>query len=155
MTTRKGKWFVCGVCGKEFYRSPASAKISRTCSKACQYSTARRPSGLTYIIKVKNRAWFKPGHDGGKNKGRVPKSFKGDEGSYSVIHQWVRRHYGKPGKCENCGATEDLHWANKSGEYHRVRDDWMRLCRLCHVRHDRKNGLWGMATKKYPKEFAR
>lgn len=57
--------------------------------------------------------------------------------SYSTLHDWVRRHKGKPKKCEFCGKTEGmLHWANISGEYKRDVDDYMSLCVSCHRKYD-------------------
>jgi len=30
-----------------------------------------------------------------------------------------------------------IHWANKSGEYLRDKDDWIRLCCKCHKKYDK------------------
>lgn len=152
---RSGVWLTC-PCGKQFYRWAKKAVRSRCCSKECQYKYARRPSGLTYDIKVQNRAWFKEGDDNPYffKLGHAPINFKGDEAAYSSIHKYVKYHYGSPEKCEVCGSTSDLQWANKSWEYRRDRDDWMSLCRTCHQKHDR-NGGWGIATARWPEEFAK
>lgn len=69
--------------------------------------------------------------------------WKGDNASYSSIHYWMRRHFGKPLKCELCGVeglnVRQYHWANISGEYKRDRNDWKRLCVSCHLYRDKNN----------------
>lgn len=63
--------------------------------------------------------------------------WEGSDTEYRVLHQWVVRQLGKPGRCSKCGDTEwkdkrYYHWANISGEYKRDVTDWVRLCRPCH-----------------------
>lgn len=74
-----------------------------------------------------------------------------DTPSYSAIHQWIVRWYGKPMQCEHCGIVEQktrrMHWANVSGEYKRDISDWKRLCVVCHARLD-KTALRGWITKR-------
>ena len=62
----------------------------------------------------------------------------GEDVSYPALHSWVRRHLGTPQYCEHCGSTDKSHyeWANKSGNYKRDLDDWLRLCKSCHHRYD-------------------
>jgi len=61
----------------------------------------------------------------------------GDKVSYSALHIWVRRNLGKPNKCEHCGVTEGtFEWANKSHNYKRDLEDWIRLCKKCHIKYD-------------------
>lgn len=58
---------------------------------------------------------------------------------YNALHQRVRRLYGKPNLCEDCGTTaaKAYDWANISREYSTTeRNDWKRLCRRCHIRFD-------------------
>lgn len=63
--------------------------------------------------------------------------WKGEDVTYSELHNWVARHRGRPSLCEHCGTTEGLFdWANISGEYRRDLADFMRLCKSCHIRHD-------------------
>lgn len=68
--------------------------------------------------------------------------WKGDDVKYSGIHMWVRKLLGVPQWCEHCGSTnrplKQYHWANISGEYKRLIEDWMRLCVKCHSHHDHK-----------------
>lgn len=72
------------------------------------------------------------------NKGEKNIHWKGDNVGYHALHDWVRRYKGTPNKCSNCGTTKAkrYEWANISGKYKRKIDDWIRLCRSCHVRQD-------------------
>lgn len=66
--------------------------------------------------------------------------YKVSDNAYAATHMWMKYHYGKPQKCENCGTTEKrmYHWSNISGTYQRERDDWLRLCVPCHKSNDIK-----------------
>ena len=77
-----------------------------------------------------------------KKTGR-PNAWKGDEAGYGARHDWIRYHFGRPKKCDDCGTTKIpkgkkwwFEWANISGKYKRKKSDWKRLCRLCHCRMD-------------------
>lgn len=80
----------------------------------------------------------------GRNKpeftGSGNPQWKGNEVGYRALHIWVESKLGKPSKCEHCntdGLTQrKIHWANKSGQYLRDLDDWMRLCAKCHKQYD-------------------
>ena len=48
------KKYFCKDCGEEKSKKGIYCKV-------CRYKYARRPSGLKYNIKVKNKAWFKKG----------------------------------------------------------------------------------------------
>lgn len=67
-------------------------------------------------------------------------AWKGDEVGYDGLHKWVPKHLGKPDKCEHCKkngfSSHQIHWANKSGEYKRELNDWIRLCIKCHAVYD-------------------
>lgn len=69
--------------------------------------------------------------------------WKGDNVGYGCLHAWVRKYLGQPTKCEHCGKDgltgHQIHWANKSGEYKRNLDDWLRLCVKCHCKYDLLN----------------
>lgn len=77
--------------------------------------------------------------------------YKGDNASYISLHGWVRRHKIDPKECEHCGDKKvKLQWANKSHEYKRQLDDWIRLCIPCHRKYDLdENGNKRKDTKKY------
>lgn len=73
-------------------------------------------------------------------KGSEHYLWKGDNVSYSGIHNWVRKHLGNCKECSNCLFTSDnthqFHWANISHEYKRELSDWVRLCVKCHKAYD-------------------
>lgn len=60
----------------------------------------------------------------------------GDKIGYSGLHMWIRKHGNKLLFCEHCGKTKNIQWANKSGEYKREKNDWLRLCVSCHKKYD-------------------
>ncbi len=71
-------------------------------------------------------------------------TWKGDCIGYNMIHRWLKKTFGQPTICEDCGKFVEhgskIHWANKSGKYKRDRGDWMRLCMSCHMIYDFKTG---------------
>lgn len=80
-----------------------------------------------------NKGSFKKG----QNVGEKNCNWKGDQVGYIALHKWIYRHFGKPKKCEFCGKKKKkYYWANKTGEYKRMRKDWIQLCMSCHVRYD-------------------
>lgn len=66
-------------------------------------------------------------------KGVVTKPW--NELSYSRRHAIIAERYGPPTVCAHCG-NEAHHWANVSQEYLEGRDDWLELCRSCHMKLD-------------------
>jgi hypothetical protein len=67
--------------------------------------------------------------------------WKGDKVGYLGLHQWINKIMGKPKQCEKCGRIVEnqpkaIHWANKSHQYKRDKNDWMRLCCSCHKKYD-------------------
>ena len=46
-------------CRRKFVVYPSDLKRSKYCSKKCFYKFRKRPRGLVYKIKVKNKGWFK------------------------------------------------------------------------------------------------
>lgn len=74
------------------------------------------------------------------HKGEKAYNWKGDDASYRTKHQWAARTFGVPDTCEHCGKSglkeRQIHWANKSGQYKRILDDWRRLCVSCHKKYD-------------------
>lgn len=88
----------------------------------------------------------------GKKTGLVPKTafkinderligerhhlWKGDNVGYVGLHYWVRRRLGDAQVCSQCGGKKNIQWANKSHEYKRDADDWLQLCRPCHMKYD-------------------
>lgn len=87
--------------------------------------------------KVGNSQYFKTHRFIGKNH----KLWKGDKVGYYALHSWIIRTMGRPSTCEQCGrknlSGKFIQWANKSGEYKRIKNDWIRLCAKCHYHYDR------------------
>lgn len=67
-------------------------------------------------------------------------AWKGDKVGYYALHRWIRKHFGKPSCCEDCGkentpsadGRSSVHWANLDGKYDRLRRNWKPLCVPCH-----------------------
>ncbi len=85
------------------------------------------------------------------NVGKVPANFKGEDCGYDSLHQWVRRHAGKPTVCVECGHDGSEHrieWANISGDYRRDLTDWRQMCVPCHRTHDKAHP--GAMRRRFP-----
>lgn len=119
---------ICFECGK------TKSKKGKYC-KSCGYRHRTRPTGLKYKTKKLNPTSFKKGCVPW-NKGLRTPELKGK--SYDALHDWVRRIYGSPRICWQCGDEykERYEWANVSGKYKKDLKDWMRLCRKCHHKFD-------------------
>lgn len=72
-------------------------------------------------------------------KGENNWKWKGDDVGYYALHAWIARELGKPQHCSICNDTSDriYDWANVSGEYLRIKADWIRLCKKCHADFDK------------------
>lgn len=66
---------------------------------------------------------------------------------YMAVHAWVKSQKGRPSLCAHCGSTTAklYDWANVDHQYRRDLNDWIRLCRPCHVRFDRSRTEEGAA----------
>lgn len=60
----------------------------------------------------------------------------GDEVSYSGLHKWVGRNKERTGACTFCNFRGRTDFANISGLYLRDLDDYIELCRRCHIMFD-------------------
>lgn len=60
----------------------------------------------------------------------------GDKIKYGGIHAWLNRHKKKLERCEFCNRRNKLDYANISGEYLRDAEDYLCLCRSCHMTYD-------------------
>jgi hypothetical protein len=65
-------------------------------------------------------------------------AWKGDDVTYGSLHDYIRWHKPKPDLCENCKGNHprDLH--NIPGTYKRNLEDWVWLCRSCHMIEDER-----------------
>lgn len=122
----------CLEC-KEIYKIFPSVEKSRGsyfCSQLC-YLTYSRKGGF-----IGNR----PHNVGYRLRGTDSPTWKDNKVSYRRLHKWVEFSLGKPNTCECCHKSFEnnhyIHWANKSHEYKRSLDDWMRLCAKCHTKYD-------------------
>jgi hypothetical protein len=62
------------------------------------------------------------------------------ESKYQAIHKWLKRNFGKADRCENpfcLHRSKDFDWALLKGkEYEFIRENFMQLCRQCHIKYD-------------------
>ena len=126
---------ICLACQKKF----KTWRNNKFCSPKCYWVMSSRMENKGRFQKGKrySRATeFKKGHQSGEKH----KDWKGDKVGYTALHDWVRKHLGRPKKCVNCETTSNnshaIQWANKSQEYRRDLSDWLRLCASCHKRYD-------------------
>jgi len=93
------------------------------------------------IFSEKTKKKMSESHRGVKNH-----LWKGSNASYSAIHYWLYRNFGRPVLCENTECkmiSKNFEWSNISGEYIRKRSDWQMFCKSCHKLYDlgrKKNG---------------
>jgi len=63
-----------------------------------------------------------------------------NEISYTSLHQFIRRNFGKAKRCERSGClkkSKQFDWALKRGrEYSRDIKDYLQMCRACHLKYD-------------------
>lgn len=63
---------------------------------------------------------------------------------YWAIHKWLLRTFGRADQCEKCGENDPdkrYEWANVSGLYKRLREDFMKMCVPCHREHDKMENI--------------
>lgn len=110
-----------------------TAKIRKSLSNARKQNPTRywlgkkRPQAAEIIRKINKE------HSGNKHY-----AWKGEDAGYGSKHDWVNKSFGKPKVCNHCGTTKakKYEWANISGLYKRIRLDWLRLCKSCHMKFD-------------------
>jgi hypothetical protein len=66
------------------------------------------------------------------------KSYKSN--TIASIHARIRTKYGKPRHCVHCEKDDkkQYDWANIDHKYNEKEEDWIRLCRGCHIKYDTK-----------------
>lgn len=137
----------CLICTKDFktFTCKIAQGKGKYCSRKCyEISKQGKPSWN----KGKSNTWMignqyrkgEPNQKPHKMFGEVNHKWKGDNVGYAALHMWVYRKLGKPNKCDICGDTSErrYEWANKSHEYIRDVNDWLRLCMPCHKKYDKK-----------------
>ena len=65
------------------------------------------------------------------------KNSKGEDIGYSAIHMWIASKKKKINLCEYCKKKGKTDYANKSHKYKKDVNDWLELCRKCHVLYDK------------------
>jgi NUMOD3 motif len=144
---KKGKWMPCLVCGRlKYFRlgNMRNENQGKYCSP--QHRGLALRGKITWNIGRKHSEETKKkmsnaamGHKPAKAlSGEDNPGWRGIDVSYSGLHHWVKKHLGRPSKCEHCGTTtaKKFEWANRSGLYLREVEDWIRLCTSCHRQYD-------------------
>lgn len=116
----------CNVCSQTrwlIYYNVFTRGIGKFCSKKCSGKYLSK-----YCKKIKRVPPYKSGPE--------KTNWKGDKVGYGALHEWVRRRFIKPKKCQNCKEAPPHDLANISQEYKRDLSDWEYLCRRCHMIKD-------------------
>ena len=96
-------------------------------------------------IYPRTKEWKKKVYENLKRNKKISESkkesknpnWKGDKAKYRAIHAWIKNHYGKANKCEECNEWKNKFvWANISGKYLRLREDYKMMCYSCHMNMD-------------------
>ncbi len=67
------------------------------------------------------------------NLGDRNPNWKGDDVGYGGVHNWIKNNLVRPKRCQRCKKVKRLDVANVSGKYKRRLNDWIWLCRRCHL----------------------
>lgn len=87
--------------------------------------------------------------------GKAHPKYKGLNGNYGTLHRWIKKEFInlEINYCENCETkvAKKFDCANISGDYLTTMDDWVYLCRQCHILFDghylkRKRDISGRFT---------
>lgn len=79
-----------------------------------------------------------------ENNGR----WKGDDAGKVAVHHWVKKRKQKTGRCSECGEERYTEWSNVDHKYKRNLDDYIELCKPCHIAYDRKLRARGDRTSR-------
>lgn len=143
MNVKTGKLIACKNCGSDNYSSLSRIKAGRGnfCSPLCYWHYMKgKPNGRKgMIFSAEIREKMSIGSKG-KKSNEKNSQWKGDQVGYFALHNWVKRHLGKPLSCkmEDLTCKGKFEWANISRKYLRDLTDWMSLCKSHHYRYDRK-----------------
>lgn len=77
-----------------------------------------------------------------KRRGKLHHNWKGEEASKGSKHNWVERRKGKAKEhlCIFC-KKQAKEWCNIDHKYKRKLEDYSPVCRLCHEKFHKSNGL--------------
>ena len=80
--------------------------------------------------------------------------WKGAEVGYYGVHVWIKKMFGNPEKCEDCGKIGEkkgrkwnIEWSNCDHKYRRVKEDYIGRCVKCHGEYDKQHKLRNHANK--------
>jgi len=133
----------CQQCGIRY--TAIESQIARGRGKFCSRDCKGRASrGVSVAAQTEFKPGIVPWNKGlelPEYSGDKSPSWKAEDISYSGLHRWVRRHIGVKNYCEHCLrsnlARYDL--ANKTGVYDRRPENWITLCRRCHIKFDSRD----------------
>lgn len=116
------------------------------CRCDCGIESVKRGSHLTAgdtincgcVARQKSSVRLKEYATSERHLGVGNPSWKGKDAGYTSFHQYLLRHFKKKKACEHCAVAEKkLDWALKRGrKYSRDPDDYLCLCRSCHLKYD-------------------
>ncbi len=151
---------MCRVCSTVFYKKPTCSMAewetrAKYCSATCYWESKKGKSswnaGTKGVCKP-NSGSFQAGKSSwnkglkGYRAGPLNNKWKGeDKIGYQQKHIQLTKKFGRPLACEHCekqGSKQNnrwtIEWAKKQGhEYTVKREDYLWLCRKCHVMYDR------------------
>ena len=130
--------FTCIHCKGSFIRYRVKTRPQMFCSRKCYLHSKHHSNNVSSQLT---------GMKGRRNHG-----WKGSKVSYKGLHRWIELNYGKAKdhvctKCNGKKGKSRMNWANLDGKYSRNINTWTTLCKLCHVKHDKKS--WGSMTRLY------
>jgi 5-methylcytosine-specific restriction endonuclease McrA len=165
---RKGFYYTCETCGKEFYTTPARVRQSsrngvmiRFCSIKCRaigYMGDGNPMwGKTISKEAKERMISNPNRRKFDNSKDNPnfKRFQEKPHSKSTTHRWRKELICKRGAvCEKCGYNEhpeiiEMHHKDCNRK-NQTEENLILLCPNCHdsTHFTEKSGKWGQKKTK-------
>jgi ribosomal protein L31 len=114
----RGVEIICKTCGKTKTIRKSRKTENNYCSEECYYK------GITGRVNYEMR-------------GKRHPCWKGEGATYSSIHDWIREKKGKARnyKCVHCN-KQARDWANIDHTLSRDLDDYIPLCRKCHIKFD-------------------
>lgn len=136
----------CTECNKEFKTFPS--RVGRFCSYRCNglWHAKQKPVGVKSDgtrTPMSQEAREKQGKTLSKQyMGEGNPNWKGDDVGRAV-HDWVVRARGPASKysCQHKCGKMGRDWANVDHRYKRNLDDFIPMCRSCHMKYDFKLGF--------------
>jgi ribosomal protein L37AE/L43A len=144
---------ICPVCQKNFKIRMQDFKkgYSKYCSKIC-FDIYQRRKRIQHICQQCGRTFIAGRTIPGiycslkclfesqkiKKKNNRNPMWKGDNVGYGSLHEWIRKRKIKPNFCEYCKIRKAYDLANISQTYKRDINDYIWLCRSCHMKSDNR-----------------